>query len=154
MVFSGWQLNCMFSRFPSDRVGLLYSVLAVSCACAYGQQPLSQPPDTHAFGIFPNYRTMEESAPFQPISATEKLKFAAKDSFDWSLPVLSAGFAGLEQLTDAHSELGQGLSGYGNRLVRNYSNHVVGNFLVEGTLPSVLHEDPRYFRRGKDHGLW
>ena len=34
------------------------------------------------FGVLPNYRTVESSSPFQPLTARQKLGIAAKDSFD------------------------------------------------------------------------
>jgi hypothetical protein len=33
--------------------------------------------------------------------------------------------------------------------VRNYADQVMGNLLVEGAMPILFHEDPRYFRRGQ-----
>lgn len=105
--------------------------------------------DKRAFGFVPNYRTADASLPYKPISSKQKMTIAAKDSFDWTLVLVAAGYAGLGQLTDQNRPLGQGLAGYGNRLVRNYSDLVIGNVLVEGAMPILLHEDPRYFRRGQ-----
>src|ERR1019366_7210981 len=63
--------------------------------------------------------------------------------------VLLAGvFAGLGQWTGQQPSFGQGLKGYGHRLVTNYADQSLGNILTEGVFPSLLHEDPRYFRRG------
>jgi hypothetical protein len=137
--------------------------------CAYGQQdsppagapssagtsnatrPVNSPGkmDKRAFGLLPNYKTIDASLPYQPISSKEKMTIAAKDSFDWTLSIVAAGYAGLGQLTDQNRPLGSGLAGYGNRFVRNYSDQVMGNLLVEGTIPVLVHEDPRYFRRGQ-----
>ena len=139
---------------------------AATFTCAYGQQhaapaaapqpvpvagrPANSPTtiDKRAFGFLPNYKTTDASLPYQPISSKQKMTIAAKDSFDWTLSLVAAGYAGLGQLTDQNRPLGQGLAGYGNRLVRNYSDLVMGNVLVEGAMPILLHEDPRYFRRG------
>lgn len=77
------------------------------------------------------------------------MTIAAKDSFDWTLAVVAAGYAGLGQLSNQNRPLGQGLAGYGNRFVRNYADQVMGNLLVEGAMPVLFHEDPRYFRRGQ-----
>jgi hypothetical protein len=105
--------------------------------------------DKRAFGFVPNYRTTDASLPYKAISSKQKMTIAAKDSFDWTLSLVAAGYAGLGQLTNQNRPLGQGLAGYGNRLVRNYSDQVMGNMLVEGAMPVLLHEDPRYFRRGQ-----
>jgi hypothetical protein len=143
--------------------------LAATLTCAYGQQdtaPAAAPSsarmsnatdpvnsqgttDKRAFGFIPNDRTTDAFLPYQPISSKQKMTIAAKDSFDWMLSLVAAGYAGLGQLTDQNRPLGQGLAGYGNRLVRNYSDQVMGNVLVEGAMPIVLHQDSRYFRCGQ-----
>jgi len=103
-----------------------------------------------AFGFVPNYRTVDASLPYKPITPREKWTIAAKDSFDWPLVFVAAGFAGLGQMTNQNPRLGQGMSGYANRFVRAYADQVIANMLVEGAFPVLLHEDPRYFRIG--HG--
>ena len=109
--------------------------------------------DKRAFGIFPNYRSVDASSPFQPISNREKMTIAAKDSFDWPLLFVAAGYAGLGQITNQNPSFGQGTKGYANRYLRIYTDLAVGNLLTEGLMPSLLHEDPRYFRRGTG-SLW
>jgi len=144
-------------------------LFAATYICAYGQQDSVSPTapssagtsnatspvdsqrkmDKRAFGVVPNYKTTDASLPYQPISSKEKMTIAAKDSFDWTLSLVAAGYAGLGQLTNQNRQFGQGLAGYGNRFVRNYSDQVMGNLLVEGAIPVLVHEDPRYFRRGQ-----
>jgi len=163
-------------RFESARPGY-YCFHAISRYCCffavglggvYGQQdadpaaargvaelpvasaPNSQPNiDKRAFGILPNYRTVDSALPYQPISPKQKMTIAAKDSFDWTLSIVAAGYAGLGQLTDQNPAFGQGVAGYANRFVRNYADQVMGNIVAEGAMPTLLHEDPRYFRRGQ-----
>lgn len=107
------------------------------------------PPDKRVFGLVPNYKTTDLSLPFKPITPRQKFTIAAKDSFDWTIPILAAAYAGIGQWTNQNPRLGQGASGYGNRFVRVYADQVIGNFMVEGCLPTLLHEDPRYFRMGQ-----
>ena len=104
-------------------------------------------PDKRILGVLPNYRTAEDHGPYQPITSRQKLRIAYKDSFDWPGLVLSAAFAGLYQLEDSNPDFGQGLKGYGHRYATAFGDQVIGNILAEGILPSLLHEDPRYFRR-------
>jgi hypothetical protein len=54
----------------------------------------------------------------------------------------------LGQWTGQQPSFGQGLKGYGHRLVTNYADQAMGNMFTEGVFPVLLHEDPRYFRRG------
>ena len=77
------------------------------------------------------------------------MTIAAQDSFDWTLSLVAAGYAGLGQLSNQNPSLGQGLAGYGNRFVRGYADQILGNVLVEGAMPILSREDPRYFRRGQ-----
>jgi hypothetical protein len=100
------------------------------------------------FGVLPNYRTANESAIYTPITAHQKFVIASKDSFDYPLVILAGAFAGLGQLTNQHPQFRQGMEGYGLRLGTSYADQAMGNMMTEGIFPSLLHEDPRYFRRG------
>ena len=51
-------------------------------------------------------------------------------------------------MTNAQPEFGQGWAGYGRRVGTSYADQAIGNMMTEGIFPSILHEDPRYFRRG------
>jgi hypothetical protein len=105
--------------------------------------------DKRAFGLVPNYKTADASVPYEPITPKQKMTIAAQDSFDWTLSLVAAGYAGLGQLTNQNRALGEGLEGYGNRFVRGYADQILGNVIVEGAMPILTREDPRYFRRGQ-----
>ncbi len=102
--------------------------------------------DKRVFGVLPNYRTAEMSADVQPLTAKQKLRIATKDSFDYPLMLLSAGYAGIYQLENSHPQFGQGVKGYASRLGTGYADQVIGNMLTEGFMPILFREDPRYFR--------
>jgi hypothetical protein len=113
-------------------------------------KPLEQVPvDKRIFGVLPNYRTVNGTAGVEPITARQKFHIAMKDSFDWPGYLVGGAFAALYQLEDSNPGFGQGLKGYGHRYVTAYADQVSGNMMTEGILPSLLHEDPRYFRRGE-----
>jgi hypothetical protein len=40
------------------------------------------------------------------------------------------------------------MSGYGKRYASAYGDQMIGNMMTEGIVPSLTHEDPRYFRVG------
>ena len=42
------------------------------------------------------------------------------------------------------------MKGYAKRYVAGVADQDIGNFMTEAIMPSLLHEDPRYFRKG--HG--
>ncbi len=102
--------------------------------------------DKRVLGVLPNYRTAELTAVGRPLTPEQKLKIAAKDSFDYPLILLGAAYAGLYQLEDSHPEFGQGVKGYAKRFGTSYADQVEGNMMTEAFMPILLHEDPRYFR--------
>ena len=131
---------------------LIALILAVASAAlsqdnAAEPIPLNAPlEDKRVFGVVPNNRTTEGSLPFAPITAGRKMTIAAKDSFDWPVYLTSGLFAGLYQWEDQNHSFGQGMAGYGKRYAASYGDQMIGNMMTEGILPSLLHEDPRYFR--------
>ena len=122
---------------------------AASSAIATAPQPdTPPPPDKRVFGVLPNYRTANESAVYTPITTKQKFIIASKDSFDYPLVLLAGAIAGFGQLTNQNPSFDQGLAGYGRRLGTGYADQAIGNMMTEAIFPSLLHEDPRYFRRG------
>jgi hypothetical protein len=111
-------------------------------------QPLSI--DKRAFGVLPNYRTTEEDLPFQPITTKQKFMIAVKDTFDYPSYILAGAFAGISQLDNSNPDFGQGLKGYARRYASGVADQDIGNMMTEAIFPSLLHEDPRYYRKG--HG--
>lgn len=80
----------------------------------------------------------------------QKFAIATKDTFDYPSYGLAAAFAGLSQLQNDNPSFGQGLKGYARRYASAVADQDLGNYMTEAILPSLLREDPRYFRRG--HG--
>ena len=83
-----------------------------------------------------------------PLSSGQKFKLFFKSSTDpW--PFLLAGVvSGIGQADDSYSEWGQGAQGYAKRYGAAYSDAFIGNFFGNAVLPSIWHEDPRYFQKG------
>ena len=104
--------------------------------------------DKRAYGVLPNYRTAEEANPFKPITSKQKMTIAYRDTVDAPIFATSAAFAGLYQLQNQNPSFGQGFKGYAKRYGYSYVDQAVGNFFSEGILPSMFHDDPRYYRRG------
>lgn len=128
---------------------LLSAALLIGTGFVHAQTTGSANRDKRVFGVIPNYRTAEASDPFHPISRREKMKIAKQDSFDWPVFLTAGAFAGLYQLENQNPSFGQGMSGYGKRYAGAYGDQLSGNMFAEGIMPSLLHQDPRYFRLGK-----
>ncbi|MGO9257717.1 MAG: hypothetical protein ACLQU1_15600 [Bryobacteraceae bacterium] len=99
-------------------------------------------------GIIPNYRTSPSLVNYQPLTAEGKFQIAEQDSFDRGTFVMAAAFAGQADLTKAAPSYGTGMAGYSRYLGAAYGNLVIGDFMTEAIFPTLLHQDPRYFRRG------
>jgi hypothetical protein len=159
----------MFSRQLHSRPG---AVLAATTLATYmfatsscfgqlagsevQQGDLAQPPDPsnkRILWIIPNYLTYPLLADYKPITPREKFKIATSDSFDRGTVILAGAFAGAGQLSNSSPAFGQGVAGYGRYFGAAYTDLVVGNYMTEAVFPTLLHQDPRYFRRGTGSGL-
>jgi hypothetical protein len=61
-------------------------------------------------------------------------------------------FGAEAQLTDASPSFGQGVRGYAHYTSTAYADFVVGDMMTEAIFPTILKQDPRYFRRGTGTG--
>jgi hypothetical protein len=104
-------------------------------------------------GVLPNYRTTPTFQEYKPIVPRQKFKLATEDSFDRGTFILGALFAGQGAVTKSTPSFGQGPSGYARYFAASYADFVIGNYMTEAIYPTILHEDPRYFRRGAG-GVW
>jgi hypothetical protein len=107
------------------------------------------PKNDRIFMVLPNYGTVEHPmATLTPLSVKEKFKIGAEDAFDtYSVP-LAAIVAAINQASYADAAWGQGWGAYGKRFAAGYGDTVLGSFMTSGVFPSMLREDPRYFRLG------
>ena len=108
--------------------------------------------EKHILGIIPNYRTSPSLGSYQPLAPREKFKIAIDDAFDRGNLAMAALFAGEAQLTSTNPSFGQGVKGYAHYFVTTFADLSIGDFMTEAVFPVVLHQDPRYFRRGTGSG--
>ncbi len=98
------------------------------------------------FGIIPNFYVVYNPNP-APLTTKLKFSLALKASTD---PVTFMGIAILAASNQASSRLDyvQGAKGYGQRLGAGYADAFTDIMLGGAILPSLLHQDPRYYYRG------
>jgi len=120
-------------------------------ASSEDQSP-KQPESKRIFGIVPNFRTSPSLQNYEPLKSKEKFKIASQDAFDRGTFTLAALIAGEGQLTNANRSFGQGGAGYARYLGASYGDLFIGDYMTEAIYPSLLHQDPRYFRRGAGSG--
>jgi hypothetical protein len=132
-------------------------LIGVALACAVSAQTLptpdTPPPDKMAYGVLPNYRTAEGSAPFSPLTAKQKITIGWKDTVNVPSYANAAIFSSIAQINNTNPSFGQGVEGYAHRYITAVADQDLGNMLTEGFLPSLFHEDPRFFRKGTG-GAW
>jgi hypothetical protein len=112
----------------------------------------SPPESRRILGIIPNYRTSPSLQNYTPLTSGEKFKIASQDALDRGTIALAALFASQGQLTNANRSFGQGVAGFGRYFGAAYGDLVIGDYMTEGVFPTLLHQDPRYFRRGTGSG--
>jgi hypothetical protein len=106
------------------------------------------PPPKRVLGVLPNYRTVDGSLPFAPITGEKKISIALHDSFDWPNYVMSAALTLVAPGKNEAASYGTGVRKFANLYVRSTVDQITGNMLTEGFMPVLLHDDPRYFRKG------
>jgi hypothetical protein len=98
-------------------------------------------------GVMPNFYTAYDwHAP--PLTTRQKFGLAWKNVIDPGSFFITGVAAGVEQAENAFSGYGQGAAGYGRRYGAATGDLVSGTYLGGAILPSLLHQDPRYFYKG------
>ncbi|WP_255484243.1 carboxypeptidase-like regulatory domain-containing protein [Granulicella sp. 5B5] len=97
-------------------------------------------------GVIPNFYVSYSPDP-QPLSTKLKFKLALRTSTDVVTLVSSAFVAGIYQASDTPGYV-QGAKGYGQRYGAAYAGTASDVMIGGAILPSLLHQDPRYFYKG------
>jgi hypothetical protein len=111
--------------------------------------PRSKQQPKRIMGIMPNYRAVSAGATPPPPTAKQAFKIATLNSFDYSSFVFVGITSALAEWSDAHPKLGEGMPGFGQYYWRGLLDKTDGNYLVIFALPTVLHEDERYYAMGE-----
>jgi hypothetical protein len=118
-------------------------------AGAPSQIPLVKQQPKRILGIMPNFRAVSAGEIPPPPTPKQALKIATQNSFDYS----SFIFVGITSLmaegTNAHPELGKGVSGFWGYYWRGFVDKTDGNYLVIFAMPTVFHQDVRYYAKGE-----
>lgn len=111
------------------------------------EQQLKQQEKQRILGVMAAFNTTQNHNAL-PLSPSQKFQLFFKSVTDpW--PFVLTGFvAGVDQAQDSFPEYGQGMAGYSKRYGASYADYFTGNFFGNAVLPSLLHEDPRYYQKG------
>lgn len=118
---------------------------------AKAERELKEEEQQRIVGIIPNFNTVNNGQA-EAITPGDKFHLFIKSAFD-PYPFALAGLdAGIGQAENTNPGYNQGLKGFARRYGANFADNFDGNFWGNAVLPSLLHQDPRYFRLG--HGTF
>jgi len=141
----------VFAQQPPAAPAPSQTLSADSQASAPAPRPQPQP--KRILGVMPNYRAVSAGEIPPPPTAKQAFKIATQNSFDYS----SFAFVGITSLmaegTNAHPQLGKGVGGFSEYYWRGLVDKTDGNYMVVFLLPTILHEDERYYAKGRG-GFW
>jgi hypothetical protein len=98
-------------------------------------------------GVFPNFY-VSYNWDAVPLSSGQKFRLAWRTAYDPVSIAIPAIIAGVEQSQNTYDGYGQGTAGYFKRFGASYGDGFIGNMIGNAILPSVFHQDPRYFYKG------
>jgi hypothetical protein len=115
--------------------------------------PLERQQPKRILGIMPNFRSVASGSTPHPPGWKYNFTIATHQATDYS----SFIFLGLTSLTgeamNVHPVLGKGADGYYAYLWRGFLDKTDGNYLGAWLLPSLIHEDTRFYALGKGHPI-
>ena len=102
------------------------------------------------FWIIPNFMTANDQPENKgPLTPRQKFNIAWHQFFDMSAHFGNLIQASISQAANGLPHYGQGWAAFGERYAAQEGDQFTGSMLIYGVLPTVLHQDPRYFRRGR-----
>jgi hypothetical protein len=116
------------------------------------EQSASSPPPQpkRILGVMPNFRAVSAGAIPPPPTPKQAFLIATNQSFDYSSFIFVGLTSMIAEGDNAHPPLRKGVAGFGRYYWRGFLDKADGNYLVIFALPSVFHQDERYYAMG--HG--
>ena len=101
--------------------------------------------------VIPDYQTVTETAATgksAPLTRKQKWSLALKETIDPFNVVNAMVGAGFSQKGNQTPKYGEGGAAFGERFGAAVADFGTQNFFSAGLLSDLLHQDPRYFRKG------
>jgi hypothetical protein len=114
-----------------------------------GQGVTASSSNDRLFFALPNFLTVDKNGKIIPLTSGQKFKIVARGAFD---PVQIPWYGILSAIGQAQNSepgYGQGWDAYGKRLGTYAADGTIENFFVGAIMPSIFHQDPRFFPSGK-----
>ena len=112
------------------------------------EQQIAAEEHQRILGVLPNFYVsyVPDAA---PLTRKQKFKLAVVVSRDPVTFFTTGVTAGIEQWQGDFAGYGQEFSGYAKRYAASYGDKLSSTFLGAALLPSILHQDTRYYTLGK-----
>ena len=111
--------------------------------------PVEKQQPKRILGVMPNFRAVSAGALPAPPTPKQAFVIATRNSFDYSSFVFVGLTSAFAEWSNAHPQLGEGMTGYGRYYWRGFVDKTDGNYLVIFALPTIFHQDERYFAKGE-----
>jgi len=115
--------------------------------------PLERQQPQRILGFMPNFRSVSGGAKPHPPGWKYNFVVATHQATDYSTFI----FLGLTSITaegmNMHPSLGKGVDGFYAYTWRGFLDKTDGTYLSAWLLPSLLHEDTRFYALGKGHSI-
>ena len=115
--------------------------------------PRSKQQPRRILGIMANFRAVSAGAIPPPPTPKESFRIATQNSFDYSSFVFVGLTSMIAEGQDKHPSFGKGVPGFWSYYWRGFVDKTDGNYWVIFALPTVFHQDTRYFAKGEG-SIW
>jgi hypothetical protein len=100
--------------------------------------------------VVPNFVTANDTAANRvPLTTRQKYELAWVSTYDISAHFGNLLESSIQQWTNGEPHYGRNLAAFGKRFAASEGDQATSSLFIHGLLPSLLKEDPRYFRLGK-----
>lgn len=107
------------------------------------------PQTKRILGLIPNFRSVSTDEKLPPQTVNEKFMDATQDSFDYSSILIPGIIAGYSLASKQYPEFHEGAAGYGRYFWHSAVDQTSENYFVEFIVPTITHEDTRYYTLGR-----
>ena len=101
------------------------------------------------FYTLPNFLSINSTEKLPPMTAKQKYAAVARGTFDYVQYPWWAFLAAIGQANNSEPGYGQGWDAYGKRFGTQVADGIIENFMTGAVLPSLLHQDPRFYASTK-----
>ncbi|MGB7217365.1 MAG: hypothetical protein WBD07_01035 [Vicinamibacterales bacterium] len=144
------QLPSRLSR-TSQICAIAASLVFVSVSAARAQQPAAESNEQRS-GQQLAGRLSEDSPSVARVTTKARFNMAAERALaPYSFPVI--GVVTMFQQSSQTQPVGEPVVGYGPRFATAVADHAISAYMTTAVLPTLLHQDPRYFAAGADKGF-